>query len=626
MTDLHGSRDDLFDQIHSVVVAQSNGELTHERFARFDRLLADSKTARQLYVEYIYESLALPLMLAMGEEEQVLPSFANIEQDISEPQILPSVAAAIPDQSPESRRDNSNPPPLFPAFLSTAYHGTMGFLSQELPFSLFIATVMTGLGLWVASLIYVSRPEQMTQSGSRLPLAQSAFDPTLEVVGKITGMADCKWSKDGRAPSGYDNVLVGRQFTLDSGLMEITYDTGAKVILQGPVTYKVDSRDGGFLAVGKLTARLEKKVAISPNLSSLSTIHYPLFTIHTPTATVTDLGTEFGVEVNALGDTETHVFAGKVELAGRDRRGRNVAKQMLVAGQTARLDANTATVTIQRSNAKRFVQQMPPSRQADHSGLIGQIDYSDTWTVNSLSRRGNNVLLVDANLLRVENCPGNPPRSWKFSTPTSVTARPSEGASQFWPGYQVHGCGSGFTEAIARECYFGLEYGLRDDFIVQFDAVQVRDRINLTVSDTVATFQCGNSLSVFIRASTTPLPEIALLASSKGPEIDTGLHSGIVTPHQWHNYAVRFNLREKTLTVWVDRRPCGTIRLATITRGMQTGSWADLPFTNRYVTVGGANGGPTDYIWTDNFCIGTPAQAATQIEQPQTTTSIPREN
>ena len=29
--------------------------------------------------------------------------------------------------------------------------------------------------------------------------------------------------------------------------MEITYDTGAKVILQGPVTYEVESHDGGFL-------------------------------------------------------------------------------------------------------------------------------------------------------------------------------------------------------------------------------------------------------------------------------------------------------------------------------------------------------------------------------------------
>ena len=54
--------------------------------------------------------------------------------------------------------------------------------------------------------------------------------------------------------------LWATSIALASGLMEITYDTGAKVILQGPVTYEVESANGGFLSVGKLTARLEKKM------------------------------------------------------------------------------------------------------------------------------------------------------------------------------------------------------------------------------------------------------------------------------------------------------------------------------------------------------------------------------
>ena len=40
--------------------------------------------------------------------------------------------------------------------------------------------------------------------------------------------------------------------------MEITYDTGAKVILQGPVTYSVEG-NGGYLAVGKLTGKMERR-------------------------------------------------------------------------------------------------------------------------------------------------------------------------------------------------------------------------------------------------------------------------------------------------------------------------------------------------------------------------------
>ena len=131
-------------------------------------------------------------------------------------------------------------------------------------------------------------------------------------------------------------VSLGQKFELASGLMEITYDTGAKVILQGPVTYEVES-NGGYLAVGKLTGKLEKKVAsgqwsvVSKSTISnqQSTISNPQslipnpFVIRTPTATVTDLGTEFGVEVKEDGGSEVHVLAGEVESGDASRIGPN---------------------------------------------------------------------------------------------------------------------------------------------------------------------------------------------------------------------------------------------------------------------------------------------------------------
>ena len=41
--------------------------------------------------------------------------------------------------------------------------------------------------------------------------------------------------------------------------MEIAYDSGATVILQGPCQYEIESARGGFLSLGKLTARVEKR-------------------------------------------------------------------------------------------------------------------------------------------------------------------------------------------------------------------------------------------------------------------------------------------------------------------------------------------------------------------------------
>ena len=291
--------------------------------------------------------------------------------------------AAIPASSP----------PL--GFLGNVYHGTVGFFSQEVPFSLLVATFVTALGLLAGSLVYVSQPKSIAKtSPSRMP-ANGNLMPKQNIVGKITDMVDVRWSDDQTATVHGANVPLGRKYALSSGLLEITYDTGAKVILQGPVAYEVDSRDGGFLSVGKLTARLEKgdggleagrgkvtnlpspargrgaggegrpqlseysnhnpippalTLALSrlrergpdsnpqsliPDPSSLSPLPSPLFTIRTPTATVTDLGTEFGVEVTKSGVTSTHVFRGLVELQPHPRGNQSYSPIRLAANEAA---------------------------------------------------------------------------------------------------------------------------------------------------------------------------------------------------------------------------------------------------------------------------------------------------
>ena len=105
--------------------------------------------------------------------------------------------------------------------------------------------------------------------------------------------------------------------------MEITYNTGAKVLLEGPVTYQVES-NGGYLSVGKLTGKLEKKAEGGRRKAEETDnqkFPFPLppspFVVRTPTATVTDLGTEFGVEVTADQRNRVQVFQGKVVVETR---------------------------------------------------------------------------------------------------------------------------------------------------------------------------------------------------------------------------------------------------------------------------------------------------------------------
>ena len=61
--------------------------------------------------------------------------------------------------------------------------------------------------------------------------------------------------------------------------------------------------------------------SVSDLPSPLSSLLSPLFSIRTPTAVVTDLGTEFGVEVEQSGASRAQVFRGKVEIRVDDGRG-----------------------------------------------------------------------------------------------------------------------------------------------------------------------------------------------------------------------------------------------------------------------------------------------------------------
>jgi hypothetical protein len=229
--------------------------------------------------------------------------------------------------------------------------GNVGYFSSGWPVAYLIATVIVGVGLTIAALVHVSRPSQVVTPSSPLP---PSLSPLTSVVARITGMVDCQWADETMSVVNGDHVPLNRKYTLSSGLLEITYDTGAKVILQGPVVYAVESANGGFLSVGKLTGKVTTKAARG-------------LTIRTPTAIVTDLGTEFGVEVSKEGNTVSHVFRGAVRLQAVSTNGKaNGNAQVLHENESARVEksgkqGDSNRVTVLRSSVKSadFIRQIP---------------------------------------------------------------------------------------------------------------------------------------------------------------------------------------------------------------------------------------------------------------------------
>ena len=225
----------VFENVHNFIVAGSNDELTDEHWTSFERLLQESDDACRLYAQYVGVSVLLPSILsAISSEES--PTSNVFSPERHEPVVH-----------------------LGPTFLSTALHGTVGWFSSGWPVAYLIATVISGIALVIGALTPVSQPEQVAGQSS-VPSRVDA-EPKTELVGRITGMVDCKWMENPkpeiRNPKQIENqkseirnqksvVSLGDEFALASGLMEITYDTGAKVILQGPMAYEVESRAAGI--------------------------------------------------------------------------------------------------------------------------------------------------------------------------------------------------------------------------------------------------------------------------------------------------------------------------------------------------------------------------------------------
>ena len=331
--------------------------ISPEEMERLDRLICTDATVRRLYMEYLDLHARLSYQFHQPAES-VFPLPSGHSRST-----VPRQPFAVGSQSlmADSPADVPFPPiivqnsPGLPASVSPSLSP---FGSFVLSYSL--AAVIVGIGLLIGWACQVSISQQVARSDPRPAITPFHPESEMVFVGRVTGMIECRWADPKTGTVDYAYVPLGRKYALASGLMEITYDTGAKVILQGPCTYKVESETGGYLSQGKVTAKIGERgegraergegrgernpaspqsaMSNHSSPSLLSPLPAPLFSIRTPTALVTDFGTEFGVEVDRNGMTESHVFRGKVVLTVLDADKKQDRKITLGANESARIE------------------------------------------------------------------------------------------------------------------------------------------------------------------------------------------------------------------------------------------------------------------------------------------------
>jgi hypothetical protein len=178
-------------------------------------------------------------------------------------------------------------------------------------------------------------------------------------IGRLVGSYEAQWQ--GSRPQPGEPLYIG-PYNLREGVVKMELDRGTSLLLEAPCSVELTS-------VSELTLRSGRVVvAVSSQAKN--------FRVRTITATITDLGTEFGVVVHSDGSTEAHVLKGRINVAIDPNISGRPRSLVVNEGQAMIVDATGRTIRGGlAARADLFLLQLPPSSQL--AGPSGRLNLAD---------------------------------------------------------------------------------------------------------------------------------------------------------------------------------------------------------------------------------------------------------
>jgi ferric-dicitrate binding protein FerR (iron transport regulator) len=130
------------------------------------------------------------------------------------------------------------------------------------------------------------------------PEAPTAPGKSSVYVARLSAARETKWSGTETLQPGA-LLRKGQRLELAGGFAEITFDSGARVVLEGPTSLVINSAWESTLRHGTL------KASVPPQAIG--------FRVSNPSVEVTDLGTEFTMIADTSGVTDVLVLKGEIE-------------------------------------------------------------------------------------------------------------------------------------------------------------------------------------------------------------------------------------------------------------------------------------------------------------------------
>lgn len=294
------------DELRRLLLSALDGDATDEQTARLNELLRGDEAARRSAGQFLRDDSilceeigTLEQALAFLQQAGVsLPPTGEASGSWSElPAALGELCSEVGAGASSRAPDRSMRAKLRDAAAFINDHGLAVAVAASLLAVGFLWHYATVMGEFnrLQTLTAATDPEEVARNRERQGRMPS---PGAVPVARVTGVTDCEWPPGEEGLKFGDTLRPGERLRLARGVLQLTYETGAKVVVEGPVDMVMTTGVEAKLSAGKIAAAVPRFARG--------------YTIVTPTAEVVDLGTEFGVSVDGSGASEIHVFDGDV--------------------------------------------------------------------------------------------------------------------------------------------------------------------------------------------------------------------------------------------------------------------------------------------------------------------------
>lgn len=183
----------------------------------------------------------------------------------------------------------------------------------------------------------------------------AASETINEPVARVAATRNCRWRGAGGDLGFGADVAGGQMLELETGLAELTFAGGARLVLEGPAAFRISDAETVELYSGRVSA------AIPAESDG--------FSVRTPRLVVEESGAQYGVIAGSTGGDEVHVFEGDVAAKAIDRNGRVTGVMNLVSFEAARFRTTSHRFARFNADDEGFVRSLE-TRDGPGEGLL----------------------------------------------------------------------------------------------------------------------------------------------------------------------------------------------------------------------------------------------------------------